>query len=167
MTRRHFVYLVASLVTLHNLEEAFTFRPWFGLIQSQLPATIRPWLGQVSTDAMHFGLVIATAVPWAVAFWSARRPSSTAAIWLVLLIQAVVLVNAFWHLFVAGVLVRGYAPGVITATLVNLPFSMYMFRRVVGEHWFSRMSLLGLIPAALFVHGPVLMAIIYFGAGIT
>jgi hypothetical protein len=153
-------------VTLHNLEEALTFQSCFPLIQSRLLITLQPWLGQVSAGAIYFGLAVATIIPWAVAWWSMRQPSNMFARWLVLLVQAVVLVNVFWHVFVAEGLLRGYAPGLVTAMIVNLPASMYVFHRVAGERWFSRVALLGLMPAALFVHGPVLIAVIYFGARI-
>ena len=94
----------------HNVEEALTFQAWLPVIQSRLPMALRPWLDEASAGAMYVALVVATAVPWMCAFWSANRPSNALAIWLVLLVQTVVFVNAFWHLFVAGVILNGLSP---------------------------------------------------------
>ena len=57
-------------------------------------------------------------------------------------------------------LLRGYGPGLATAILVNLPFSVYLFRRATGEHWFSVRALFSLIPAAIILHGPALVGLI-------
>jgi hypothetical protein len=160
VTRRRLVYLTAGLVTAHNVEEALTFHVWLPLIQSRLPMALRPWLDDVSAGAMYAALAVATAVPWTCAVWSVHRPSNSLAIWLVLLVQTVVFVNSVWHLFVAGMVLGGYAPGLVTAALVNLPFSIYVARRVVRERWVSRASLLALVPAALLVHGFILLALV-------
>lgn len=60
----------------------------------------------------------------------------------------------------ALVVLRGYGPGVASALAINLPFSIYMFRRVVREEWASRGALLALTPAAIVVHGPLLFGAI-------
>ena len=43
------------------------------------------------------------------------------------------LLNVLAHLLSATMLTRGYAPGLATALLVNLPFSLYLFRRARRE----------------------------------
>ena len=73
--------------------------------------------------------------------------------------------NTFWHLFIAGVILGGYAPGLVTAALVNLPFSIYVTRRAVRERWVSRASVLALVPAALLVHGSILFVAFVSGFG--
>jgi hypothetical protein len=165
VTRRQLVYLIACLVTLHNFEEALTFRASLPLIQSRLPIALRPWLEEASAGAILVALIAATAIPWLCAFWAAHRPSNALAVWSVLLVQTVVFVNAFWHLAVAGVLLGGYAPGLFTAALVNLPFSIYVFRRMIRERWVSRAPQMALIPVALLVHGSILVVALVTGFG--
>jgi hypothetical protein len=58
------------------------------------------------------------------------------------------------------VLFRGYAPGLVTALLLNLPFSLYLLRRAARERWLDRGALWTLAPAALLVHGPMLSALL-------
>ena len=163
VTRLRLVYLTAVLVAVHNLEEALTFQYSLPLIEMRLPPALRPWIEEGSRGAIYAALAIATVIPWMCAFWWAHRPSNVLATWLVLLVQTIVFVNAFWHLLVASVLLGGYAPGLVTAVLVNMPFSIYLLLRVVRERWVSRASLLALLPAALLVHGAAPIALFYFG----
>ncbi|MGE5246345.1 MAG: HXXEE domain-containing protein [Betaproteobacteria bacterium] len=160
MTRRQIALLVPILLTLHNVEEAMTFGPWLPLVQARAPVLLQLWINEVSLKGLPMALVVATAVPWAVAVWAASRPSYGIAIWSLLLVQAVVLVNVFWHLG-AAVVLQGYAPGLLTAVMFNLPFSVYLFRRAVRDRWCSTHALIGLVPAALVVHGPLLMGLVY------
>lgn len=127
MTRYQRTLAVPSLLTLHNLEEALTFHRWLPVIQTSVPFGLQSWLDWISPETFYIALVVATAVPWAIAIWSAREPSNALAWRLVLLVQAIVLLNVFWHVFVAAFLLRGYTPGLLTAVTLNLPFSVYLF----------------------------------------
>jgi hypothetical protein len=49
----------------------------------------------------------------------------------------VLLLNAAWHAGVALFVFHGYAPGLVTAVAVNLPASLAVLRRAVGEHWWQ------------------------------
>jgi hypothetical protein len=156
--------LVPTLLTLHNLEEALTFPRWLPMIRAHLGAPLQGWFADVAPARMQVALAIVTAVAWAVALWSVRRSSNVTATWLLLLVQAVVLLNIVWHILVAAVVLRGYTPGLVTAAFVNLPFSIYVFQLAIRDRWCSARALVALIPAALAVHGPVLAGLIYLVA---
>ena len=133
VTRRQLTVAVPALLTLHNFEEALTFPSWRPVIRAAVPFGLQTWFDQISPGTLQTALVVATAVPWAVALWSMRRPSSALASWFLLLVQAIVLLNVFWHLLIAGILLRGYSPGLLTAVTLNLPFSIYLFTRARRE----------------------------------
>ena len=76
--------------------------------------------------------------------------------WAIALVQAVVALNVVSHLAAALVL-RSYTPGLASAVTLNLPFSVYVFRRATSEGWFGRRERWALVPAALLVHGPGLI----------
>ena len=86
------------------------------------------------------------------------RPRSV--LWLVLLIQATVLLNVVWHAAAAVVLFGGYAPGVVSALVLNLPFSIYLLRRAARERWLDPRALWAVAPAAIVLHGPLLAALL-------
>ena len=75
--------------------------PWrrrLPLVQAHAPALLQPWINEVSLKGLQLALVVATVVPWAIGVWAASQPSHASAIWCLLLLQAVVLVNVVWHL---------------------------------------------------------------------
>ena len=78
---------------------------------------------------------------------------------LVVFVQAIFLLNVFLPHVPAAIALGGYAPGVGTAVLINLPFSIYFFRRSVREGVVSANGLaitLGLALLALILFVPVL-----------
>jgi hypothetical protein len=87
---------------------------------------------------MWAALAVVTLIPFLLATWATLRPNPARPVRLLLLIQAMLLVNVFWHIGAAIVLFDGYAPGLATAVLLNLPFSIYLIRRAAKEHWLSR-----------------------------
>lgn len=103
-------------------------------------------------------LLVVTVVPATISLWSWLRPGSRTAFWCVLLIQATVFLNVFAHLSSAITLFRGYGPGLATALVINLPFSVYLLMAGRRSGWLTRRETLWLLPAALLVHGPGLVA---------
>ena len=73
---------------------------------------------------------------------------------LVLGIQAILLFNAFVPHIATTIRYRMYSPGVITAVLIMLPFSFYLFRRAFAENilsWNQFWIMLGIAPFAVAV----------------
>jgi len=153
-------WLVPLLLALHNAEEAIFFPRYLPFVLARLPSGWQAVAGPVTSGQVWLALAGVTVVAVAVAAWAARRPGSALAVWLVLLIQTALLLNALWHIVAAVVLFGGYAPGVVTALALNLPFSIYVLSRAGRESWLSRPALWALLPAALLVHGPLLSALL-------
>jgi hypothetical protein len=156
MSPRRVLWLVPILLAVHNAEEALFFPRYLPFVLARLPAGWQAVAAPLTTGQVWSALAVVTVTAFAVAGWAHLRPESQVARWLLLLIQAAVMVNACWHAAVAIVLFGGYAPGLVTALLLNLPFSLYLFRRVVAEGWVGRAALWALVPGALLLHGPLL-----------
>ena len=147
--------MIPIFLLLHNVEEALTIPSYLPRVAASLPVRL-----PADVVPIFFGaLAVVTAIPFIVAVWAFVRPESRAALWSLLLIQTVVLVNVFSHAAVAALVLHGYAPGVLTALAINLPFSIYLLRRASREHWLSRRALSLLLPGALVVHGPILVGL--------
>jgi hypothetical protein len=95
-------------------------------------------------------MLMATVLPLGVIAWAMLRPNKGLLI-AVLLLESVLLVNADWHIF-AAVVRGGYAPGVITAVLINLPFGIYVLRRAVREQWIAARTAWQLLAVAILLH---------------
>jgi uncharacterized protein with HXXEE motif len=162
MRSRSVLWLVPILLAVHNAEEALFFPRYLPFVLYRLPAGWQAVIAPLTTGQVGAALAVVTAVAFIVAWWSYQRPDSAVALWLVLLIQGTVLLNVVWHLAAAVVLFGGYAPGVVTALLINLPFSVYLLRRAARERWLSRRARWALVPAAIVLHGPLLAALLVF-----
>lgn len=151
--RRYLLWLVPLLLTLHNLEEAVFMKGFLDRFGARIPI-----LPMVTYGPFLLALGLVTLAPYLFAA-SGPLERRSRAFFLVLGTQMVVLVNVAAHLATA-VWVRGYAPGLVTALLVNLPFSVFLFRRALRGAWVRPWDLAWLLAAALLVHGPGLVGLL-------
>lgn len=160
MSRRTAIWLVPLLLALHNAEEALLFPRYLPLAVGRLPQGLRAVAGAITLGQVWSALALVTLVSLAVAAWAASNPSNRLAIWLLLLMQTTILLNVIWHLAAAIIVFQGYAPGLVTALAINLPYSIYLLRRAAAEQWVGAGARWALVPGALAVHGPVLSALL-------
>jgi hypothetical protein len=147
-------------MALHNLEEAVTFPRYLPLVLERLPDTWRAIAGPITLGQVWTALGLVTLIPLVLAAWATLRADLAAPVWLLLLIQATLLLNVLWHVGAAVVLFDGYAPGVGTAVLLNVPASVYLLRKAAREHWVSARARWALLPGALVAHGPLLSGLL-------
>jgi hypothetical protein len=127
--RRPLALLLVAAVCLHNLEEWLAFgaygEPFHQLFARwNIPLTLPP------LRVMEIGLIGATLVPVTlivVALRGQRRWWKDA---LLVGVAGVFLLNVFVPHVVAALAIGGYAPGLVTALLLNLPICSLMLRRV-------------------------------------
>ncbi|MCC7241231.1 MAG: HXXEE domain-containing protein [Acidobacteria bacterium] len=161
MTRQQTFWMVALLFAIHNAEEALTAARYRPIARAALPEVLGPVLAGVTDPAQLGTLLLVTLIPAVLATWAQNRPGSHHARWAMLLVQGVLLLNVVWHVAVATLVFGGYAPGLATALAVNLPFSVYLFRRAGTEAWVGRRALMAIVPSALLVHGPILARLLF------
>ena len=161
LSRLWALWLIPIALAVHNAEEAIMFPVYLPVLRSRLPASLQPLVAAVQPGGLRVALVWATAIPFVVLLWVTLRPASLGARWCALLVQAVVAVNVVSHLVVAAVVMRGYSPGLASAVLINAPISVYLFRRAARERWLPRTAWRALWPAALLVHGPGLVGLLF------
>jgi hypothetical protein len=143
LSYRSLQWLVFLCVALHNLEEGLAAKAYFpkvkDLLRDSVPATVLaavPSLGQ-----FYIALAGATLVPLMLTLIAtAGRPTRLKS-HLVALVAVALLLNVFIPHVPAAVALGGYAPGVATAVLVNLPFSIYFLRRSLHEGHVDRRGL--------------------------
>ena len=94
MPSRQVLWLVPLLLAVHNAEEALFFPRYLPLVLARTASRVagrgRPAHDRAGVSA----LAVVTGVAFAIAWWAHRRPDSRAALWLLLLIQSAVLLNA-------------------------------------------------------------------------
>lgn len=165
MPHRHTViWLVPLLFTAHNAEEALTFPRYMPRLPALLPTRFAAFASRLDYQTMLAALAVVSLLAVVLAFAANRAPESRWRMWLLLALQATVAVNVVSHVMAAVFLYRGYAPGVITAVAINAPFSVHLFRRAARERWVSSAALRALVPAALVLHGPVLLGALWLAS---
>jgi len=149
LSRNAVLALIGVTLVLHTAEEYLTF-PGFLMSASRMPRWLPPPSLLHSSQDLRVALVFATALPLAIIAWAILRPRKGLLI-SVLLLEAILLVNAVWHIL-ASLVRGGYAPGVITAVFINLPFGVYVLRRAVTLQWIRARTAWQLIGIALVLH---------------
>jgi hypothetical protein len=116
-------------VTLHNAEEAIWMPGWdVGRLEDVVG---RP----PGAAEIRAALAVLTLLAFAVTYLSTRRGPET--IWAYLTFGYIIamLANVFVPHVPAAIVFRGYAPGVFTAVLVNLPVMSILAIRMLRERW--------------------------------
>ncbi|MBV9110459.1 MAG: HXXEE domain-containing protein [Gemmatimonadetes bacterium] len=155
-SRRAALLLVPVLLTVHNAEEALFVPRALRTVLHRVPVQFTNFVP--TARQVYVGLLLATVVPWLSWLAGAARRETRAGIAALLLIQCVVLANVAWHVGAAFWL-HGYAPGLATALVLNLPFSIWLLQRAWRERWIRRPMLAGFLPLAVLLHGPVVFAL--------
>jgi hypothetical protein len=136
--------LLAFVIALHNAEEAVTaaaYLPRVREIIERIPALRERGLLPPSLPRLYLALIIVTVVPAFVLGWATTGRDSSVKREVVAVIAAALLWNVFLPHVSAMIVLRGYAPGGLTALAVNLPFCLYLFRRSLTEQMLTRTQL--------------------------
>jgi hypothetical protein len=133
-------WLVAAFALLHNLEEAVMMPAFAPLVRERFSGIAPPALLAATAHLSWFyiALTVATLVPFFVVLVAVTRPTSRAAAWAVVFVQSLFFVNVFVPHVPAALMLGGYAPGVVTAVAIQLPYSVFFLRRSVREGVVSR-----------------------------
>jgi hypothetical protein len=150
--------IVPIALVVHNAEEWLTI----GRALPQVESALSGYLGRPvmlpSVDMYHMALVALTALAIA-AYGMALRWPSTAYVLVVL--QAVMALNVIVHVVVT-LAIAGYAPGVVSAILVEGPVSWLLYGRLRREAWMTANQWRWLLPLALIVHASLPVALLAF-----
>ena len=162
ISRRAALYLIGALVLVHNTEEAVAFAHLWPILHERVAEEAGIALS-ATPEPVYLALLVATLAPAVIVAWAARQPDQPVRLWFALLIQTVMFLNALAHVAAALIVFHGYAPGLLSAILLNLPYSIFVNRKAQRERWLSRAASWLLLPGALLVHGPLLFGLLLGG----
>lgn len=141
------LWLVPIFFAIHNLEEAPFMESWSQRLPMKLPMTITTRQFVIAVTFLTLGGFLLTYI-------ALEYLANPTGYWIVLGIQAAMLFNAFIPHIAMTIRFRMYSPGVITAVLIMLPFSFYLFRRAFAENilsWTQFWVMLGIAPFAVVI----------------
>jgi len=156
LTYKQTLWFIPILLLVHNIEEALTMPQWVEVNLSVLREKLFLFrYVNFSRVQLYTSLVLVSLIPFILATFCMREPMKTKRITVLLALQGII----FWNAFVphlSGIFVLGmYNPGTITAMVINIPFSIYLFRRSVKEGMFTAKNLRSMMLLALAVYLPV------------
>ena len=149
LSRNALLALIGVTLVLHTTEEYLTF-PAYLASENRLSRWLSPPAFAQNPRNLDVALTLATVLPLAVIVWAVLRPRKALLV-SVLFLESILLVNAGWHIFAACVR-GGYAPGVLTAVLINLPFGIYVLRKAVKEQWITPQTVWLMLGIVLALH---------------
>lgn len=123
--RRSAGLALLGALALHNLEEGLAY----ALLRGQMEAMLRAYgLAWWRPEPIVFALALTflTLAIGALAAWAATGVSTPAKVSALRAVAIVLLVNVLLPHLPAAWAFGGYAPGVVTAVLVNLPVSIWV-----------------------------------------
>ena len=139
------LWLVPIFLTIHNIEEAPFMESWSKRLPLKLPLTL-------TTRQFVIAVTVITIAGFMITYLGVEYLANQTGYLLVLGMQALLLFNAFVPHIATTIRFRMYSPGVITAVLIMLPFSFYLFRRAIAENILSLNQfwiMLGIAPFAV------------------
>lgn len=154
--------LLVLAIAAHNFEEWLTF-PHYGELTGAMSQRLglnvepKPW------PIVQGGLVFVTVVP-ALLLVLGTRTQKAWGVWVVCWVAAIFLANVFLPHVPAMLLFKGYAPGGVTAVLINLPLTWLVLSMARKEQLLTR-GQLGLIVVAGILSLPVAIQFAYAVAG--
>jgi len=149
-------WFIPGILSIHNLEEALTMPQWMSAHLPMLRTAI-PFFDhlQFSTTQLYISLIFVTLIPFLVTYFCLRGERTIQKISILLILQAIIFWNALMP-HIGGLFVLGmYNPGMITAVLLNVPFSIYLFRKVKQEESVSKSALRNCILIGLVAYLPI------------
>jgi hypothetical protein len=156
--RTEFLLLVPVFFAVHNLEEGLTVGRFLPHVRAHLPGRLKALVAGLDSRRYAVLLVTTTVAAFLVAAFGDLAAPGLAG-YLLLALQATMLVNVLAHI-AGAVMLRGYAPGLVTALAINLPFSLILLSTAWHAQWYPHTALLWLAPLALLLHGPVLAGLL-------
>lgn len=119
--RRAAAGLLAATLTLHDLEEAVGY-------PLTRPALLALWPAAPPAQAFWTALAVVTATGVAAAAWAGCGASTAAKAGVLRAIALILLANVLVPHIPAAMVLGGYAPGIVTAVVVNLPVCLLALR---------------------------------------
>ena len=120
-----------AAVLLHNIEEAATYGLYRPRSQLLIQRLINPSYIAPSTTVFFAMLALVSVVAGLAMLVAWRDPSSRAATVLVVGLSLIMLTNVVIPHVPAAILLGGYAPGALTAVLVNMPLCVRVLCGIV------------------------------------
>jgi len=146
---KRLIWMIPVLIVAHNVEEAV----YVLFIGSTflLPEPLQRLVGNITVPQFMLALSIVTFLSLSLYSLYLMLPEKKIFLRIMFLMQSTMFINVFSHLGGAVITYR-YAPGLATALLLNLPFSVYFATGCIREGLVSKREIIAYLVGAIIVH---------------
>ncbi|MGE5379914.1 MAG: HXXEE domain-containing protein [Methylocystaceae bacterium] len=129
------LWLSLVLFTIHNLEEYFTMASFFKTHLHQIPPLAARFAKPIPNDLFIMMLVLISILAIGLIYAGVKGgPNSPGMFGAMMLVTGGLFVNGLHHLAIT-LYFGDYSPGVITSIGLFIPYSIYLCRQAVIEHY--------------------------------
>ncbi|CAM4452032.1 HXXEE domain-containing protein [Paenibacillus tarimensis] len=121
----HLSVFFCLAITLHNIEEALWLPKW-----SQQPSRFQK---PVTAGEFHFAVIVITALAYLSAFSHVYLPEAAFTKWIFIGFLGSMIINAVFPHLIATVVMKKYAPGLLTGLLINIPINSLILYQMFTE----------------------------------
>lgn len=143
LTFTQLLWLVPLFFAIHNIEEVPFMAKW----TEKLDSPVHP---KVTTRQFTIAVTFLTLGSIVITYFGTRNPDGYLGPIFIMAIQAILFINAIVPHIVMTVKMKLYSPGLVTAVLINIPFTIYLFTRALNEHKITPGLIIMLLLAAPF-----------------
>lgn len=146
-----------AVFLVHDLEEILTMEQFWLANRDRIPIPefIKDRIA-VNTGQMEAAVAFVFAASCYTSYLATRSPKTKARVGLFNVMVSVRLLNGLFHLS-QTLAIRGYTPGVATALLVSLPYSVYILHRLRAEELVTTRDLYRSIGLGVLLHTPLVL----------
>ena len=156
------IWIFPLAFLIHDLEEIFTMERFTRENRERFPKFLRN-IAAINTTQFTIAVGVLFAITL-LASYLATGQQRQVDIFITAL--ALFLVHVFWHI-ATPIIFRKYTPGLITALLIVMPYSLYAFHRLFGANWIGSDSLSTAILIGVLLFGPLILAVRQIGKLVT
>jgi hypothetical protein len=166
MRFENFRLLLIPVIAVRNLEEWAAF-PAYGSFSPALAAHRPVAMAEPPWHVLEVTWILVTVLPAALVIAATVTRRSRLIDSLVCRVASMYLANAFVPHALELTLGRAYAPGVVSALILNVPFCSLLLRQATVEHYLTRRQVAVVCGAGLLSIVPVLVAVLATATAIT
>ncbi|CAM4295736.1 MAG: HXXEE domain-containing protein [Paenibacillus macerans] len=153
------VWLFIVAFVIHDLEEIIWVEPWMKKnarrVAPALPLRMRPAFEKMSRlTSSQFA--VAVLMEFIIFIPFTYIAAEKGRFFMFLAFNTLFFLHVFTHLG-QSLYLRKYTPGVVTAVLVVLPYTVYLFSRLLGEKWVTWGEILFSVPVGFILAPCVLL----------
>jgi hypothetical protein len=165
-TKITLLWLILFFFLIHSIEEVLFMRETLDQVRTGMPKFLKVVIPPVSYEQFLISLVIITLLVFCVAYFGHLDRQRGWGVYVMVGLQVVLFLNVFAHL-ISLLVVGSYTAGLATSLAINLPFSIYLFWRLLREQWMRPPTFVLLFPLAAVVHVPILFGFLYISGFIS